>query len=181
MFLITRGDGSTLVKLVDLKVSDALWSMIDATGALPHDPATLIIDTKGTATLTADLTDKAAMDAMGGNPPGQLNSFDVNQLNLKVAGAELKGQGSFTFDNTDMTSVPGFPAPTGTLDLIATGVNGLIDKLVTMGLVPQDQAMQGKMMMGMFAKPGDGPDTLISAIEFKDKKMTINGMEMPLQ
>ena len=177
----TPSDFSLLTKLVDLKISDALWGMIDAGNVLPHDPATLIIDAKGTATLTSDLTDQAAMDAMGGTPPGQLNTFDVNQLNLKVAGAELKGQGTFTFDNTDMATIDGVPMPTGTLDLVATGVNGLIDKLVTMGLLPQDEAMQGKMMMGMFAKPGEGPDTLISAIEFKDKKMTINGMEMPLQ
>ena len=176
----TQSDFSLLTKLVDLKISDALWGMVDAGNALPHDPATLIIDTKGTVTLTTDLTDQTAMDAMGGTPPGQLNSFDVTQLNLKVAGAEIKGQGAFTFDNTDTATIDGVPMPTGTLDLVATGVNGLIDKLVTMGLVPQDEAMQGKMMMGMFAKPGDGPDTLISAIEFKDKKMTINGMEMPL-
>ena len=177
----TPSDFSLLTKLVDLKISDALWGMIDAGNALPHDPATLIIDAKGTATLTTDLTDQAAMDAMGGTPPGQLNTFNVNQLNLKVAGAELKGQGAFTFDNTDTATIDGMPMPTGTLDLVATGVNGLIDKLVAMGLIPQDEAMQGKMMMGMFAKPGEGPDTLISAIEFKDKKMTINGMEMPLQ
>jgi hypothetical protein len=50
-----------------------------------------------------------------------------------------------------------------------------------MGLVPQDQLMQGKMMMGMFTQPGDGEDTLVSTIEVKDKKLTINGMEMPMQ
>ena len=80
-----------------------------------------------------------------------------------------------------METIPGFPLPTGSVKLMATGVNGLIDNLVAMGLIPQDQAMQGKMMMGMFAMPGEGPDTLMSAIEFKDGKMTINGMEMPMQ
>lgn len=174
-------DFNLLVKLVDLKVSDTLWGMIDAAGVLPHDPATLIIDTKGTATLTSDLTDEAAMDAMGDAPPGQLNSFDVTQLNLKIAGAELTGEGAFTFDNSGPTIAEGVPMPTGSLSLMATGVNGLIDKLVQMGLVPQDQAMQGKMMMGMFALPGEGPDTLVSDIEFKDGSMKINGMEMPLQ
>ncbi len=174
-------DFSLLTKLVDLKVSDALWGMIDAGNVLPHDPATLIIDAKGTATLTADLTDQTMMDAMGDAPPGQLNSLDLTQLNLKIAGAELKGEGAFTFDNSGPAIMDGMPMPTGTLDLVATGVNGLIDKLVSMGLIPQDEAMQGKMMMGMFAKPGEGPDTLISAIEFKEGKMLINGMEMPMQ
>lgn len=169
------------VKLIDFKVSDSLWGMIDPGAALPHDPATLILDTKGTATLTQDLTaTQGGMVEMQG-PPGMLNSFDVPTLDLKIAGAELTGNGSFTFDNADMESFAGMPAPTGKLDLKATGVNGLIDKLVSMGLIPQDQAMQGKMMMGMFAQPGDGEDTLVSSIEFKDKKMTINGMEMPMQ
>lgn len=169
------------VKLIDFKVSDSLWGMIDPGAALPHDPATLVLDTKGTATLTQDLTAaQGGMVEMQG-PPGMLNSFDVPTLDLKIAGAELTGNGSFTFDNSDMESFAGMPAPTGKLDLKATGVNGLIDKLVSMGLIPQDQAMQGKMMMGMFAQPGDGEDTLVSTIEFKDKKMTINGMEMPMQ
>ena len=90
----TPSDFGLLVKLVDLKVSDALWGMIDAGNVLPHDPATLIIDTKGTATLTSDLTDEAMMDAMGDVPPGQLNSFDLTQLTLKIAGAELNGDGA---------------------------------------------------------------------------------------
>lgn len=177
----TPADFALGVKLVDFKVSDAIWGMIDPGAKLPHDPATLIIDSRGTATLTQDLTSApGGMTEMPG-APGMLNSFDVSRLDLKIAGAELTGNGSFTFDNTDMESFGGMPAPTGKLDLKAVGLNGLIDKLVSMGLVPQDQAMQGKMMMGMFAQPGDGEDTLVSTIEVKDKKLTINGMEMPMQ
>lgn len=177
----TPADFGLSVKLVDLSVSDSLWGMIDPTAALPHDPATLVIDTKGTATLTQDLTDTAGMEAMGGVPPGMLNSFDLTDLTLKIAGAAVTGAGAFTFDNSDLETFQGMPAPTGKLDLKAVGVNGLIDKLVAMGLVPQDQAMQGKMMLGMFAQPGDGEDTLVSTIEIKDKTLTINGMEMPMQ
>ncbi len=169
-----------LLKLVDLKVSDTIWGMIDAGSALPHDPATVVVDLKGTATLTADLTDKGAQEAMGGTPPGELNSLDVNALQVKAAGAEVTGGGGLTFDNSDMTSFNGVPAPTGKLAFKATGVMGLIDKLVSMGVVAQDQAMQGKMMLGMFATPGDGPDTLVSTVEFDGKTMSINGMEMPL-
>ncbi|MGB5067092.1 MAG: DUF2125 domain-containing protein, partial [Albidovulum sp.] len=47
------------------------------------------------------------------------------------------------------------------------GGNGLIDKLVGMGLVPEDQAKGVRLMMGLFAvKTGD--DTLTSKIEFKE-------------
>lgn len=183
---ITKSDApvpfALMTKIVDLSVSDAIWGMIDPTAALPHDPATLVIDTKGTARLTSDITtDTAAMEAMGSTPPGELDSFDLTELHASIAGADLTGTGSLTFDNTDMASFGGFPAPTGKIDLKLLGANALIDKLVAMGLVPEDQAMQGKMMMSMFAIPGAGEDELTSSIEFKDKKMTVNGMEMPME
>ena len=40
---------------------------------------------------------------------------------------------------------------------------GEIDKLVAMGFVPEDQAMGARMMMGMFAQPGDGDDVAATA------------------
>jgi hypothetical protein len=58
------------------------------------------------------------------------------------------------------------------------GGNGLLDKLVAMGLIPKDQAMGARMMMGMFARPGDGVDTLTSTIEFKDKGLFANGQRL---
>ena len=56
------------------------------------------------------------------------------------------------------------PAPEGEADLKLVGGNGLLDKLVEMGLVPEDQAMGARMMMGLFAVPGEGEDTLTSKI-----------------
>jgi len=38
--------------------------------------------------------------------------------------------------------------------------------------------MGARMMMGMFARPGDGPDTLTSTLEFKDKCFFANGMRL---
>ena len=172
-------DFSFLTKIIDLKVSDAIWSMIDPTAALPHDPATLIIDTKGTATVTSDLMTSTEMQAMGGVPPAQLNSFDLTQLQVKLAGAELTGVGGFTFDNADTTTYGGMPAPTGKVDLKLVGGNALIDKLVAMGVVPQDQAMQGRMMLSMFANPGaDGADEMTSALEFKGGGFYANGQQL---
>jgi len=40
-----------------------------------------------------------------------------------------------------------------------------MDKLVQMGLLPQEQAMGARMMMGLFARPGEGPDSLTSTLE----------------
>ena len=168
-----------LAKIVDLSVAEALWGMIDPAGALPHDPATLIIDTKGTATLTRDLVDEGMAIASGDSaPPGLLHSFDLTQLLFRMAGAEVTAQGGFTFDNTDMVTFPGMPLPTGSIDIKAVGVNGLIDKLVSMGLLPEDQAMQGRMMLSMFANTSADKDEMTSVLEIKDKHFYANGQQL---
>ena len=70
------------------------------------------------------------------------------------------------------------PAPTGKVDLKIIGLNGLIDKLVAMGLLPEDQAMQGRMMLSMFANPGAGEDEMTSTLEFKDQHFYANGQQL---
>lgn len=167
-----------VTRLVGLTVSDALWGMFDPGNVLPRDPATLVLDTSGKARLDFDIMDPAQSEAMANAAPGDLESLDVNELKLSVGGAELTGAGAFTFDNTDLVTFDGMPAPTGTLNLKLVGGNGLLDKLVQMGLIPDDQAMGARMMMGMFARPGDGADTLTSTIEFKDKGLYANGQRL---
>ena len=72
-----------------------------------------------------------------------------------------------------------FPAPTGTVSLKGVGVNGLLDKLMAMGLVPEDQMMGARMMLGMFAKVDPAtPDTMTSDLEFKGKSFSANGMQL---
>ncbi|GLS88716.1 hypothetical protein GCM10010873_36900 [Cypionkella aquatica] len=171
-------DFALLTKLVGFTVSDEVWGMVDPAGNLPHDPATVIIDTKGKVTLTTDLFDEAAMAALGEAPPGELNALDVTELKASVAGAELTGAGAFTFDNTDKTTFPGMPLPTGKLDLKLTGGNTLLDKLVAMGLLPQDQAMGFKMMVSMFANSAADKDEMTSTLEFKDKGFYANGQKL---
>ncbi len=171
-------DFKFLTKVVDLSVSEELWGMIDPAGNLPHDPATVIIDTKGKAKLNIDLMDEAAMAALGETPPGELLAFDVTALQAKIAGAELTGAGSFTFDNTDLVTFQGMPAPTGKLDLKLVGGNGLLDKLIAMGLVTEEDAMGARMMISMFANPGAAEDELTSTIEFKDKGLYANGQRL---
>lgn len=169
-------DFSFLAKLVDLSISDEIWGMLDPAGALPHDPATVILDGKGTAQLKTSLFDESVMGSDA--PPGDLLSFDLTQLLVKLAGAELTGSGAFTFDNTDLTTFQGMPAPTGMIDLKVSGVNKLIDTLISMGLLTEDDAMGGRMMLSMFANPGDGEDVFTSVLEFKDKGFYANGQRL---
>lgn len=159
------------LRVVDLAVQDEIWGMFDPAGVLPRDPATLIIDAAGKANWFFNIMDpkaQAEMDASG-EAPGELHALTLRELELDVAGAQLTGEGDFTFDNTDMTTFDGMPRPTGAIDLKLVGGNGLLDKLVQMGLIPDDQAMGARMMMGLFAVPGEGEDTLNSKIEVNEE------------
>ncbi len=161
---VTKSDApqpfAMLVKVIDLSVSDAIWDMVDPTKQLPRDPATVVVDASGMATMLIDLMDPANANSQA--MPGQLDQVSLNALQVKVAGAELTGSGAATVDNS-----AGMPKPVGAVDLKLVGANALIDKLVAMGLIPEDQAMGARMMMGMFAVPA-GEDELTSKIEFKE-------------
>ncbi len=172
----TPQDFKALLQVADLAVSDEVWAMFDPGAALPRDPATLVIDTAGKARWLFDL-----FSAEGAEPdsvPFEVQALDINNLTLRAVGASVVGQGGFTFDNSDTTTFGGMPLPTGKLDLTITGANALLDRLSQTGLLPQDQVMGARMMMGLFARPGEGPDTLTSTLEFKDKGFFANGQQL---
>ena len=157
------------ITLADLEVSDEIWMMGDPTGALSHDPATIKLDLTGKAKMFFDLLDPEQAEAIAmAEVPGELHSLQLNDLKLAIAGALVTGTGAFTFDNSDLQTVPGFPRPEGDVTINIDGANQLIDSLVSMGLLPEDQAMMGRMMMGMFART-TGDDQLSSTIEFNEQ------------
>ena len=159
------------VLLSDFTMSDMIWGLFDPTGQLPRDPASLLVDLSGQAKVLFNFLDptQAAILEQTGAAPGELNALTLNALELDAAGAQLTGQGAFTFDNSDLATFDGMPRPLGGIDLQLVGGNGLLDKLVGMGFVPEDQAMGARMMMGLFAVPGDAPDTLNSRIEVNEE------------
>jgi hypothetical protein len=173
-------DFAISLTLGDLSVSEMLWSMIDPEGKLPHDPATLAFDISGSGVLDQDLLDPEQMEAVErqGEAPGELESVDLNALNVALAGAKLTGEGGFTFDNADTETFDGMPAPEGSVDLKLVGGNALLDKLVEMGLMPEEEAQGARMMLGLFAVPS-GEDTLTSTIEVtEDGKVLANGQRL---
>ncbi|SLN75362.1 hypothetical protein ROG8370_03773 [Roseovarius gaetbuli] len=164
-------DFALAVEFGDFTLSDMIWSLFDPAGQLPRDPATIAFDLTGKGRLFVDLMDPEQMEDLGtsGDTPGELESLSLNSLTVAAAGATLTGDGAFTFDNSDLTSFDGVPAPEGAVDLKLVGGNGLLDRLIAMGFVPQDQAMVARMMVGMFAVVGEGEDTLNSKIEVNDQ------------
>lgn len=165
--------------ITDFTIGDMIWAMFDPAQNLPRDPATLAVDLTGKANLFFDLMDPEQAAEIENEVPGELHAVTLNGLTLSAAGALLTGSGDFTFDNSDLVTFAGMPAPTGEVDMKLVGGNGLIDKLVGMGLLPEEQAMGARMMLGLFARPGDGEDTLVSKIEVKgDGSVSANGQRL---
>lgn len=159
------------------KIGDPIWNLFDPASILPRDPASLVVSLAGQAKVLVDMLDPNA--AMLG-APAELHALSITEVLLDVAGAKLTGDGGFTFDNTDMTTFDGIPRPMGSLNVKLVGGNGLLDKLVQMGLLPQDQAMGVRMMSGMFLRPGDGEDTLTSEIQVTPQGQVLaNGTPLP--
>ncbi|OZA19338.1 MAG: hypothetical protein B7Y02_00865 [Rhodobacterales bacterium 17-64-5] len=173
----TPQDFAFVTKLVDFTISEDVWGMFDPGATLARDPASFVFDVKGTGFWKADIMDPA-FQMEGAEPPGELSALDLNEVRVKAAGAEVDAKGGVTFDNTDLVSFQGVPAPTGVITINIKGANTLIDNLIAMGLLPEDQAMGARMMMGMFARPGAGPDELTSEIEFKDGGLFANGQQL---
>lgn len=148
-------------------MADGLWGIFDPSEQLPRDPATIALDLTGKVKLLMDFMNPSAAAAMeqSGAKPGELEAVTINELTVDAVGAKLSGTGDFIFDNTDMITVPGMPKPIGSINLSIEGANGLIDKLIAMGILPQEQAMGARMMMGMLTVPGSEPDTMTSKIE----------------
>jgi hypothetical protein len=174
------GDFAVLTRLIDFKLSDDVWSLLDPGKILPRDPATIVIDTRGKANWTVDIFDPAEAAKMDvDTAPGQIHALDVTDLTLRAIGGAVTGNGGFTFDNSDTTTFDGVPLPTGKLDLKIVGASGVIDNLIKLGVLPQDQAMAAIMMLGLFAKTVEGaPDTLTSTLEFRDKGFFANGQRL---
>ena len=164
-------------KIGDFSISDAVWSLFDPSGQLPRDPATIELDLTGTAkVLTNLLSDEGSV---GGNVvPGTLETLDIRTILIDMVGATLSGSGAFSFDSSDTVTFDGMPRPEGALDLRLEGANVLLDTLVNMGILPQEQAMGARMMMGIFAVP-DGADALTSKIEVNaDGHVLANGQRL---
>ncbi|KAA8608688.1 hypothetical protein AL036_06180 [Salipiger aestuarii] len=162
-------------------LSEAIWGMIDPQAMLPRDPATIVLDMTGKVTPYTDLFDPEALAKLetGNVRPGEINALTLNSLTAEAAGARLTGEGAFTFDNTDLDSFDGLPAPEGEVNLRLVGANALIDKLMALGAVDQAQAMGARMMLGMFAVPGDAEDSLTSTIRVNKRgQILANGQRI---
>ncbi|MEM1236008.1 MAG: DUF2125 domain-containing protein [Pseudomonadota bacterium] len=149
-----------------LEIDPFFWNLFDPAEILARDPATVSLKIAGMGRWLVDILDPIASAELDEEDiPAEFSNLTISDLEVSVAGAQLTGAGDFTFDNSDLFTFDGFPAPSGALDLRLLGGNGLIDSLAQMGLLPQEQALGARMMMGLFMTPGEGEDEMTSKIE----------------
>lgn len=187
-------------------IADGIWDLFDPQKTLPRDPASMTVDTEGTVVLDQDLLDPAlskkmedAAARLDQNPdqPTQapnaatdqtetatddtsdaVNAFHpetmkINKIAVSAVGADADFSGDLKFGE-DPTQ------PVGQINGTFNGVNALLDKLASVGLIPQDQMMAARMMLPMFAKPVEGnPEQMKTAIEFRDGgSVYVNGQQV---
>ena len=167
------------INLLDLAISDSLWSLFDPGAILPRDAATVQLDIAGKGRALFDFLDPTQTALIdNADMPFEMESLSLNQLKIALAGALVTGAGDFTFDNTDLTTFNGAPRPAGDAKIEVSGLNGLMDNLVEMGIVPEDQIMGGRMMLGMVARTV-GDDQLETTVEINDEgHVIVNGQRM---
>ncbi|MCF6316460.1 MAG: hypothetical protein L3J30_09300 [Marinosulfonomonas sp.] len=166
-------------KIADLWVGEDLWSLFDPTTLLSHAPATINLDITGMGNWLIDIMDTESEEARNAPVKGELHALTLNALQVTGAGINLTGVGDFTFNNDDLETFDGVPAPTGAMHLKLTGGNALIDTLIEMGLMPADGAMGVRMALSLFTIAGDGDDTLISDLEItQDGQVLANGKRL---
>ncbi|MEN8916979.1 MAG: DUF2125 domain-containing protein [Octadecabacter sp.] len=172
-------DARMAFNFTDLAISDDLWNMADPQNILPRDALTIALGLDAQVTPFFDFLDPAQQEAaMMTDVPGELNGVQITELTVRGAGAEITGDGAFTFDNSDLETFDGLPRPEGKVDFAINGVNGLVDKLIQMGLIPAEEAMMPRMMLGMFATPV-GDDMLTSTIEVNSEgHLLANGQRL---
>ena len=172
-------DARLAFNITDFAISDTLWNIADPAEILPREPLTIALAVDAQVTPFFDFLDPAQQEsAMMSNIPGEVNGVQITELTIRGAGAEITGDGAFTFDNTDLLTFDGFPRPEGQATFAINGINGLVDKLIQIGLIPEDQAMMPRMMLGMFATPV-GDDMLTSTIEVNaEGQVLANGQRL---
>ncbi len=171
-------DFAVKVALRDIAISDMIWNIFDPGETLPRDPATAAVDVTGTVNMLANLMNIGEVATLDG-PPAMPESLSLNELLVSFGGAEITGEGAFTFNPDNLETFDGIPQPIGKVDLSLRGGFGLLDSLTALGLVPTDASFGIRAMLGAFASPGDDADHFVSTIELTpDGAVMANGQRI---
>lgn len=167
-----------LAEIDGLTVDDALWSLVDPEGALPRAPVEAVID------LGADLriTDTAPLGGLLPDPDAAPiilpETLRINRLRLGYAEAEVNAEGALTIlTQGDDGPLPA-PRPAGTIEVTGRGLLGLLQQATEAGIVAPQQALGVQMVIGMFARQGEGDELTSRIVAEPDGGLLVNGTRL---
>ena len=152
----------------DLLIAQDLWRLLDPNNNLKNGPLNAKIALSGKAKLLENFTELRPdiyEENNSNSIPLEVEEMFLEKLDLSFLGTFLQGEGRATLDNEDLTTFDRFPKPIGSFEFALSGVNALVDKLISSGFIDSDTGMGVRMMLSMFTIP-TGDDELRSKIEF---------------
>jgi len=164
--------------LTDLEISPEVWAKEDPSGVLGSEPLSYALDIAARYSLQPEMLAPGWMPDPARFPPVDLVDVTLSRLMFKGAGIAVEGDGALTFDESDLTTFDGLPAPEGLVSFKATGVNALIERLSSAGMIPDEDLTGLRMGLMFIAKAGADPDSLVSQIEFRDHALFLNGIKL---
>ena len=161
--------------------------VLEVEATSPQQPLSLRFQAMGSSSKSTHQATGITYDAeIAGFGIGKGGSAEVSTAGLTSGGSTLRidvdgkwpaGAAATKPSDTDPMGMAG---ASGTLKIALVGVEPLFAGLLSTGLVAQDDLMGVRMMMGMFAVPGDEGDSLKTTIELTPEGgIVANGM--PLQ
>lgn len=152
----------------DLLIAQDLWRLLDPNNNLKNGPLNAKIALSGKAKLLENFTELRPdiyEENNSNSIPLEVEEMFLEKLDLSFLGTSLQGEGRATLDNEDLITFDRFPKPIGSFEFALSGVNALVDKLISSGFIDSDTGMGVRMMLSMFTVP-TGDDELRSKIEF---------------
>ncbi|MGL4237444.1 MAG: hypothetical protein ACRCSW_15370 [Tabrizicola sp.] len=176
--LVTPQELRFTARVIGLTIPPEFWALADPTGAVDLTPLSFGVEQTMRYALGPEMLDPEWRPEPDVFPPMDIIDYSMKDLMFAGFGMTLDGGGSLTFDEADLVTFEGVPAPEGELSFEATGVNAFVDRLAVAGLVPPDQLTGLRFGLMFIAKVGETPDSLVSKIEFREKSFYLNGQKI---
>jgi hypothetical protein len=143
---------------------EALWSLLDAPGALPRDAARLVADIEGTGRITKSMAEVGPQEAL----PLEFGNVLVKALDMNAMGASIKTRGEMEF-------LQPINLPQGEVTITQTGVMNLVTQLSESGLLGPEVLQTAAILTAIYTAPGENPGELVSEITMTLDGITVNG------
>jgi uncharacterized lipoprotein YbaY len=176
--LPTAGKWGLIYELTGLTVSPGLWDLFDPGRTIPRDPISFVVDLSGDYALDPKVLEPAWKSLPEDPPPFSEISVKLAEFLIAGAGASITGKGDVVLDFLAMKTIDDVPEAKGSVGFVTMGVNGLLDRLASLGLL-SDSDLQGARLALMFiGKIEGGQDRLVTTLDFDGAGITLNGQKI---